>query len=174
MRNNKHKIKTHNLIFIYIITTIIITLISFSRYVTTVTIDTDTRVALMADSISVDLNLADGIYPGFEAICPIVITNKDERGNIWEVSQQFTIEIEREKDKNLPLSMILYEDKNCTEIIEPDEKGIYISSDFRLNAGVEETKTYYLKINWPSEENDIELSYEIGYLKVNVAVTQVD
>ena len=174
MENYKHKIKTHNLIFIYVITTIIITLISFSRYVTTVTTDATTRVALMADSVSVDLNLEEGMQPGYEAIYPIVITNKDEEGNICEVSQQFTIEIEREKDKNLPLTLTLYKDENCTEIVEPDENGIYTSNEFKLNAGDEEAKTYYLKINWPSEENNVELSYEMGYIKVNVTITQLD
>ena len=32
----------------------------------------------MAESVSVDIDLSDGVYPGYEAVCPVVVTNKDE------------------------------------------------------------------------------------------------
>ena len=95
-------------------------------------------------------------------------------GNICEVSQKFTIVIEREQNINIPLNFTLYKDENCTEIISTDENGNYSSEDFKLTAGIDETKTYYLKVRWPEKENNTELSWEIGYLKINVLVEQID
>lgn len=78
MRKVKYKIKAHNLIFIYVVTTIIVTTISLSRYVTTVSSNSMTKVALMAEDVAVDIDLTEGIYPGYEKVCPVTITNKDE------------------------------------------------------------------------------------------------
>lgn len=98
-----------------------------------------------------------------------------KNGNVCEVAQKFTIGIERETDENMPLVFNVYKDASCVESVEQDENGNYTSDDFKLNAGGEgETKTCYLKISWPADENNIELSYEMGYLKINVIVTQID
>ena len=51
------KIKLHNLIFIYIITTIIVTVFSFSKYVTTVSRDNKAQLAAMATNMSVNIAL---------------------------------------------------------------------------------------------------------------------
>lgn len=78
MRKVKYKLKTHNLIFVYLVTTIIITTLSLSKYVTTISSNSMAKVALMAESVSADIDLSEGFYPGSETICPIVITNTDE------------------------------------------------------------------------------------------------
>lgn len=174
MGKREHKIKTHNLMFLYIITTIIVTTMSFSKYVSTVSTDSIAKVAVMANSVSVDMQLPMSAYPGSDPIiCPIIITNKEQE-NVCEVSQKFTIGIERKVAENIPLVWGLYKDEFCTEIIEKDENGNYISDDFTFNAGIEETKTYYLKINWSEDKKDEYLAFEIEYFSINVVSTQID
>ena len=173
MKSEKN-FKTHNLIFLCIITTIIIITMSFSKYESTVAGNNVTKVALMANSVSMDINLPISGHPGMDfIICPIVITNKEE-DKVCEVSQKYTIEIETQEYLNIPLTFELYKDKYCTEIMGCDENGIYYYDDFFFKAGVEDQKTYYLKIDWPENANSEYLAFEIEYFSVNVVATQVD
>ena len=167
-------LKAHNLIFLCIITTIVIITMSFSKYESTVAGNNVTKVALMANSVSMDINLPISGYPGMEfVICPIVITNKIE-DKICEVSQKYTIEIETQENLNIPLTFELYKDQYCTEIMGCDENGIYSEDEFFFNAGVEDEQIYYLKIDWPEDANSEYLAFEIEYFSVNVVATQVD
>ena len=174
MRNKERRFKLHNLMFLYIITTVIVTIISFSKYVTTIATDKKAVIAIMANDISsIDIDLPQEAYPGLEVVYPIVITNKkDDR--ICDVTQEFTLEIEREENENIPLEFALYKDEFCTEVMSKDENGYYISDDFQLVAGEEDSRTYYLKITWPEEENEEYLAFEIGYFSVTIVSTQVD
>lgn len=168
------KIKTHNLIFLYIVTAIIVITLSFSRFESTVAGESVARVAVMANAVTTDVELPISGHPGMNSIiCPIVFTNK-EQDKVCEVSQVYTLEIKRQEYSNLPLMYELYKDKYCTEIMSPDENGIYASEEFYFSAGQEETKTYYLKIDWPKEINDEYLAFEIDYFSINVVATQVD
>lgn len=171
---NEHKIKSHNLIFLCFITTIIILSISFSRYESTVASDSTTRVAIMATDVSVDAQVPVGAYPGSDpVVCPITITNKDGN-NVCEVAQSFTIEVERSTTENLPLTFELYRDEYCTEILQADENGIYSADDFRFTAKDEQEMTFYLKINWPEDKNDEAYALEIEHFAINVVATQID
>ena len=174
MGKEKNKIKTHNLIFLFIATTIIITTISLSKYVSTVSTDSITKVALMANDLSVDIDLTEGVYPGYKTIRPITFTNENEEGMICDVAQQFTLQFGRETIENIPINFSIYKDVLCTEIIEPDENGYYSSEDFKLNAGERDEKTYFLEISWPEEENEEQLAFEIGYFTMNIIVEQVN
>ena len=171
--HKKSKLKLHKLISLYIITTIIVTVISFSKFVTTESSNSVATVALMASEASIDIDLSDGLYPGYKKIIPIVISNKKGE-EICEVSQQYIIEIEREESENLPLVYSLYKDESCTEMIEKDENGNYSLEEFKLQATVETEVKYYLKLEWPHEYNDENLAFEIGYLTVNIITTQLD
>ena len=174
MKNNfKSKIKLHNLIFIYVVTTIFVTVLSLSRYVTTVSRTNVAKVATMASDISFDLSIPKEAYPGFETVYPIVITNKDG-DRICDVSQKYTIEITREDIENIPLEFNLYEDEYCTKLISKDENGIYSLDSFVFNANEEQTKTLYLKIVWPEDENAEYLAFEIGYFSVKIKAEQID
>lgn len=174
MKKLKGKIKIHNLMFIYIVTTIIVATLSLSKYVTTVTTDSIAKVAVMTNKVSVDMDLPMKAYPGSEPIiCPIIITNK-EGDQICDVSQKFTIMVGRAEVQNLPLVFELYKDQYCTEIIEKDDDGNYISEEFVFKAGVEETKTYYLKVYWPDDKKDEYLAFEIEHFSINVVGTQID
>ena len=171
---NEHKIKSHNLIFLCFITTIIILSISFSRYESTVARDSTTRVAIMATDVLVDAQVPIGAYPGSDPIvCPIVITNKDG-DRVCEVAQSFSLEIKRSAIENLPLTYALYKDEYCTEILEPDENGIYSEENFKFTADRQQELTVYLKINWPEDKNNESYALEIEHFAIKVLANQMD
>ncbi len=167
------KIKLHNLIFIYIITTIIVTVFSFSKYVTTVSRDNKAQLAAMATNMSVNIALTQEAYPGFSMVFPVEISNT-ENGRVCDVSQEFILKIDSAEMENLPLEFSLYNDEFCTSEIEEIEKDTFMSENFKFAAGVEETKTYFLKVYWPENEKNESLAFEIGYFSVEILATQVD
>lgn len=169
----KHKIKLHNLMFIYLITTVIVTVVSLSKYVTTVSRTNVAKVATMATNVSVDMSIPKDAYPGYEIVYPIVLTNK-EGDRICEVSQKYTINISQEDIINIPLEFNLYEDEYCTKKIEKDENGNYSSDEFIFGTESEETKTFYLKIVWPEKYNEEYYAFEIGYFSINIKAEQID
>lgn len=173
MRRRERRVKVHNLLFLYVATTIIVTVVSFSKYVTTVSTDNIAKIAVMANSVSFDLDISKDAYPGYEAVYPIVLVNSED-GKICEVSQKYSMQIQREEIENIPLEFDLYKDEYCTEIIDKDENGYYTSDDFILNGTQEETDTYYLKITWPKEYNDEYYAFEIGYFSIDIVSTQID
>ena len=168
----ERKIKLHNLMFIYVITTVIVTVVSFSRYVTTVSTESGARLAAMASTMSVDIALTQEAYPGFEMVFPIEVTNK-ENERVCDVSQKYTLEVDRAEMENLPLDFSLYRDEFCTDEIESDDD-IFSADDFSFKAGVEETRNYYLKVRWPENEKNEALAFEIGYFSVKIVATQID
>ena len=172
-RRREHKFKLHNLLFIYIATTVIVTVVSFSKYVTTVSTDSTAKIAIMANSVSIDLGIPKDAYPGYETIYPIILSNEDE-GKICEVTQKYIIKIKRDSFENIPIEFELYKDEYCTESVEKDENGYYIAEEFILDANQRQTNTHYLKIYWPEEYNDANLAFEIGYFTIDVISTQLD
>lgn len=169
----ERKIKLHNLIFIYVITTIIVTVFSFSKYVTTVSAENKATLAAMATNMSVNIALTQEAYPGFSMVFPVEISNK-ENDTICEVSQEYVLRIDRADMENLPLEFSLYNDEFCTSEIEEIQKDTFLSESFKFTAGVEDTQTYYLKVYWPENEKNELLAFEIGYFSVEIIATQVD
>lgn len=170
----KLKFKIQNLIFIYIVTVVIITSFTLSRYETTAVGKNTTTVAVMANTVSTGIQLNLAGFPGSDStVCPIIITNEDNN-TICDVAQSFTVEISRQENANLPLVCNLYSDEYCTQPIQKDENGLYISDDFNFSPGIKQTKECYLKIDWPEEENDDLYAFEIEYIKIKVVATQID
>lgn len=126
--------------------------------------DTDgASVAVMAADVTAELQM-DG-YPGKEKVYPITLTNK-EGNSVCEVKQQYTLSVEQ-GSRNLPLEANLYRDQSCRELITEEETGTF-------EAGEEESRTYYLKVSWPEEENAASLAFEIDYFTVSVHAVQID
>ena len=169
----KQKIKFHNLLFIYVVTTIVVTVVSFSKYVTTVSRENVAKVAAMATNVSVDMSIPKDAYPGFETVYPIVLTNK-EGDRVCDVAQKYSIKISREDIINIPLEFALYKDEYCTVPLSKDENDAYTDTDFYFDAGIEQTKNVYLKIVWPEEYNAEYYAFEIGYFSINIIGEQID
>lgn len=162
------------LVFLCFITTIIISEITFSRYRTTLSNYNTSRVAIMANDISLDLATPADMYPGSApAVIAITLTNVDD-GKICEVAQSYTISIKRGETTNIPFDFELYKDFACTELVNKNELGVFLDDSFIFKAGVREEHTYYLKINWPEEYNDASYAFEIDYFKVIINATQIN
>ena len=106
-------------------------------------------------------------------VFPVEISNT-ENGRVCDVSQEFILKIDSAEMENLPLEFSLYNDEFCTSEIEEIEKDTFMSENFKFAAGVEETKTYFLKVYWPENEKNESLAFEIGYFSVEILATQVD
>lgn len=176
--NLKHKISRKKtiikILIICFITTIISVELTLAGYKTSTNLMAATTVALMANNTTIEIeNNLEG-YPGCDPIvCPIVLTNvKDNK--VCRVGQKYFISVDRTNLQNIPLEFSLYEDENCTQILAPDENGIYSDESFVFEAGVETTITYYLKIEWPEDKNNSDFAFEVEYFKLNVDIEQID
>lgn len=168
------QIPIFKLVFFCFITTVIVSEITFSRYKTTLSHYNTSKVAVMANDISLDLTTPVDMYPGSEpAVVAITLTNTDN-GKICEVSQSYTFEIKRGEMTNIPFEFDLYKDRECTELVNKDELGIFSDASFIFKAGIKEEHTYYLKISWPEEHNDASYAFEIDYFKVIINSTQIN
>lgn len=171
---NKRKISIVQIIIFCLITTIISIDLTLANYKTEVELQTATTVALMASDTIIEIeNNLDG-YPGCEPIvCPINLTNA-KNNTVCEVSQSYSIYVDRTDFENIPIEISLYKDKYCTEILALDENGKYSSDEFIFEAGIESSVTYYLKIEWPEEANNSDFAFEIEYFKLNIDIEQID
>lgn len=129
-------------------------------------------IAVMANDITSDTQIVFDGQPGSEIIYPIKITN-EQNGKVCEVSQNFTIQINLSGYNNLPLKYELYEDEEATKLLEPNANGVYENNNFSFEANKKSSKTLYIKISWPSTENDEQLSTEIDYFTLNVKINQI-
>ena len=156
------------------ITTILSIELTLASYKSKINMQAATNIAVMASNVTADIeNTLEG-YPGCEPIvCPITLTNKDN-GKICQIAQKFSISVNRKNIENLPLVFSLYKDQTCTEILEPDENGVYANDEFVFKAGIEDVQTYYLKIEWPEEEKNADLAFEIDYFELEIITEQVD
>lgn len=160
-------------IIFFCIILLIVTKFALAKFKTTNSYTGGAIIALMANNVYVDINEKISGYPGCDPIiCPITLTNKNENG-ICEITQKFEISIDKKNIQNLPIVFSMYNDELCTEIIAPDENGVYTNDEFILDAGVEQTKTVYLKISWPEDIKDNYLAFEIDYFKLYIVSTQV-
>ena len=168
------KIKTRifkNLVLFILLILLSASVGTFSRYVSMVYGNTIARVALFGHNTKVEMKNIKG-KPGDVKIIPIEITNT-KNDKVCEVSQEFTIYINRKYGKNLPLNINLYKDKDCTELIHISDK-VYTNEDFKFEAGKNQTKKYYLKIEWPSNSSSVDNAFEIDYFTIDFRVVQVD
>lgn len=171
---NKRKLSIIKILIFCLITTIISIDLTFANYKSEVQLQAATTIALMASNTTIEIeNNLEG-YPGCNPIiCPITLSNvKDSK--VCKVSQKYSISVDRTEIQNIPLEFSLYTDKYCTEILTPDENGIYSDETFVFKSGVESSITYYLKIEWPEDKNSSDLAFEVEYFKLNVDVEQID
>ncbi len=168
------RISSFPILFFTIITTVIIVNLSVAKYKSITESIDSVQVAVMANDTYVQFDDEISGYPGCEPkVYAINITNK-ENDKICEVKQKFKIKIEREETTNLPIEIDLYKDAACTQIIDKNEDGYYEKEDYYFDAGVEQTKTFYIKIIWPEARKNATYAFEIDYFDVHVISTQID
>lgn len=134
---------------------------TLSKYIVKVNDDDIVELAIMASDQVVTAQVPLKISPSETVDIPFNLINKDENGNVSEVSQSFTIDVTN-IENNIPLTWKLY--SNNQEVS-------YTGS---FDANVLETKEYCLKVTWPSQYNDPDLSFEIDILEIKVVTEQLD
>ncbi len=171
---NKRKISMVKILILGFLTTIISIELTLASYKSETSLQAATNIAVMASNATIEIeNNLEG-YPGCTPIiCPIILTNKKD-DKICQVTQKFSISIDKNNIQNIPIVFSLYKDENCTEILAPNENGVYSNDEFVFDAGIEQTKTYYLKIEWPENETNADLAFEIEYFKLNIIMEQID
>lgn len=169
-RIKKARIKA--IIFYGLFISMLITIFTFSKYSTEIYGQDIARVALFGNSTSIELENIKA-KPGDIKIIPIEITNSLD-GKACEISEVFTIYVDRKYSNNLPINMDLFKDAQCSEKIYTNESKIYQDDSFMFQAGKKERKKYYLKIEWPDEYKQINNAFEIDYISIFFRVTQVD
>lgn len=130
----------------------------------------EARVAVMAADAAVDIPVSVG-YPGASTVIPVVLTNSDG-GRICEVAQRCSVTIEK-MTSNLPLTVELYSDAECTDALTSEE-GVYGGEEFEFPAGEKKEIPYYLKVTWQEDRKEPNLAFEIDYLSVKVSAVQID
>lgn len=130
----------------------------------------EARVAVMAADVIADIPVSVG-YPGAEEVIPVTLTNY-EGSSVCDVAQKYSFSLEKMTD-NLPLTVELYSDKNCSTPMNA-ENGVYSGEDFVFPAGEKTERTCYLKITWQEDKKDPNLSFEIDYLRIRISSEQID
>lgn len=145
---------------------------TLARYITKVYGVGIARAALFGSGTKVELTNIKG-KPADNTIIPIEVTNV-KNGKVSEVAQEFTIYINRKYGKNLPININLYKDKECKQLVYMNDNKVYADNDFKFIAGKSQTKTYYLKIEWPAELSSKDYAFEIDYISIDFRVIQID
>ncbi len=173
MRKKEKKFNYKIIYLIIILIFLIITSFIFAKYAFNDSKETGAKIAVMANDVYLDIDGDISGYPGCAPIIyPIKLTNKDG-DKICDVSQKYKILVESTEKQNIPISVSLYKDKECTQGIIKDETGAFSDDDFLLLSGIEQEQMVYLKIDWPKESNDSNLAFEIDYLRIHIISTQV-
>ena len=140
--------------------------VGFAKFSSTITMESDARVAVMAAGISMaDLQI-DGAPTGEVQRAVVTISNYVTVGTQKKVCE-VSLSCEPEPVNvtgNIPLQLSLFEDENFTIPAKP----------VVFNAGEASEKTYYLKILWPLDDRDSAYAFEIDAVRVIVTATQID
>lgn len=167
--NKKNRI----LLLIVLISTVIVTMVSFSKYKTAVATSDSTRTAVPIITMNSEpLNLS--INPA-ENEQSYVFEIANYSGNKEsEVSMEYSIRINN--SKNLPLIFELYDynEETKTEIGENLLSADNVTSNISMLVGTKQSNKYILKIKWQEDERDYKYNKEIDYVQINVNSRQMD
>lgn len=123
------------------------------------------HVALMAagaEIVVVENDLPQ--YPGSFAVIPVTVTNQ-QGGKTCEVTLSYRITASTQFGA-LPLTFTYYTDPTCT-----NEVALAQGS---FAAGVGETDTYWVKIEWQAEHNDPSYATQLETVCFEVSAEQMD
>ena len=157
------------LILLWIVTLIILSATSISKYKNVMIGNDSARVA--TPIINLEENILDiKISPNDEEKNYIFKVSNKEGDRTSEASMQYTLEIKNAN--NLPIEFELYNYKNGiadnTNLLE-DNKTKTIP--LKLN---DEEHEYQLKIKWNKEDRDYQYSRVIDYVQIILNSTQID
>ena len=143
---------------------------AFAKYKTKLEGEGIATVALLANETEIAIPILYG-EPGTTTVVPFKITNTEDN-KPCEVTLKYNFVINR--SNNIPFDYKVCLDEDCNNEISSIAQGIYDDESFKLNPGIEDEKTYYLKINWPEVNNNANYAFEVDYIMVKVNSEQVD
>jgi len=140
--------------------------VTLSKYVSEGNGGSAARVAMLVEgetSINFTVDGA-GSYPGGTWMIPVTLSNHKD-GKVCEVAMGYEAVVTN-VTQNLPLEFTLYNDAAGSD---EAEEGYWI-----MPAGSPQEKTFYLGVEWPEDENDARLAYEIDILEATIRAEQID
>lgn len=142
---------------------VVCTGVTFSSYLSSTSGGDETRVALFANDVSMNIPISDDCYPGCSFEIPITVSNYEKVGlteRICEVSQTYTLEAQLLVG-NLPLSIQWKSGNNSGE---------FGATDPAIN------NTHYIVVTWPinAESTSYEYADEIEVIRITVDAEQAD
>lgn len=173
-RRQRKKLRTDRLIFLFIITTIIVTVLTLAKYKSTVaTEESSAKVAFPAIDLLSDEVLDVDINPTTEEKEFIFSVTNTEEEKRTEVTIKYTIQIQTLS--NLPLEFELYTYENEIKGTKNLLDGNGNITDY-INFDFDEDKIdkYMLIIKWKDGQTDYRFSHTIDYVRVVVNGVQVD
>lgn len=167
------------LVIVTLITTMLVTFISLSRYESTIAGKSEGRIATYILGISTNniINVPiSPVTPNNSQEFYFELTNKDENEKKNEVTLQYTIQLENMA--NLPLDFLLYKFNETTTEYDKIQLNANITDNIKYIT--EETNhKYKLEIKW--KENTQNTTYDsykysktLDYIKIRVNAVQVD
>lgn len=173
-RRQRKKLRTDRLIFLFIITTIIVTILTLAKYKSTIaTEESSIKVAFPAIDLLSDEILDVDINPTTEDKELIFAVTNTEEEKRTEVAMNYTVKIE--SLSNLPLEFELYTYDNNTKGTENLLQGNgNITDDINFNFNEDKTDTYMLIIKWKEGQTDYRYSHTIDYVRIVVNGVQAD
>lgn len=167
--NKKNRI----LMLIVIVSTIIVTTVSISKYKTAVATNDTARTAVPAITVNAEpLNI--NINPASNEqnyIFEVANYNGDKES---EVSMEYSIKINN--SKNLPLTFELYNyDENTkakigSNLLSQDN----VTGNVSMLVGGKQANKYILKIKWQEDKKDYTYSKEIDYVQIGINSRQMN
>lgn len=166
--------KNRLLMLIVIISTILVTTVSISKYKTAVATSGNTKTAVPiinvnSESLNVILNPTKSEQSYIFAVANYTGSKESE------VSMEYSIKISN--SNNLPLKFELYNYDETTKT----ERGENLLLDdsttenvSMLVSGGKQSVKYVLKIKWQQNENNKSYNKEIDYVQINVNSKQID
>lgn len=142
---------------------VVCTGVTFSSYLSTSSGNDETRIALFANDVTVNIPISKECYPGCSFEIPITVSNYEKKGltsDVCEVSQSYTLNAALLVG-NLPLEVVWKSDNS--------------SGSFAANDSATDV-THYVVVTWPvnAESTSYEYADEIEVLRVTVNAEQVD
>lgn len=167
--------KNRKLFLLAIITTIIVTAWSISKYKATTATSDATRTAMPVINLNesnTDLNFE--INPVNNIQNYVFEVTNYSGNNESEVSMEYNIKLSN--SKNLPLNYSIYKYNKETKKEEGENLLLEnnITERFCMQVGSKQTDTYILKIEWKEGENSYLYSKEIDYIQISVNSRQID
>lgn len=163
------------LIFLGIITTIIVTTLTLSKYETSMAESSSTKTAIpvmdvSSNVIQLEINPIEQENIYTEKIYNFSVSN-NKAGQESEVSMEYTIQIE--SLANLPLEFELYTQEDVQETNNLFKDNGSVTETIQIKLG-EEPHTYKLKIKWREGENSYLYNQTIDYIRIVMNSNQVD